>query len=153
MRKDDSFPASDVPYSSSCRGNLIICHLFGSEHLSVLAHPRRQDLHRNRPGLHPRQRPPGPSRTLHPRHCLIFLYVKSVIFCFYNGACLFQPSELHVVSGSFFFLSHFDSVGSFFTAIFKPCTSMETAQSQRGGGRRQIISPPLLCGNVTYSFK
>ncbi len=71
FRKDRFFPGSDCLYSPSCRGDLIICHLSGSEHLSVHARPQRQNLRGDRPSFDPHQRPHGPSRIFHPRRRLM----------------------------------------------------------------------------------
>lgn len=61
---------SDSRYSPSCRRDLIVRHLSGSQHLSVHARPRRQKLQGDCPSLHPRQRPHGPARTFHPCCCV-----------------------------------------------------------------------------------
>lgn len=64
------------------RGHFVIGHLFGSKGLPVHAHPGRKNIYRNRPSLHPRQRPPGPSRTFHSWLSLDFLFIQSLKFTF-----------------------------------------------------------------------
>lgn len=61
------------------RRHFVIGHLFGSKGLPIHAHPRRKNIYRNRPSLHPHQRPLGPSRTFHSWPSLNFLHIHPVI--------------------------------------------------------------------------